>query len=346
MTEIDEGNENINEEINNEEDSDDVDNLLSKVTELYIKKTVDGDFKENFYSRPTVRKLANDTYNQAEKTDKLALEEYKKRSLFNEKIIYKEHDIDEVARLQGNILNTFYVPVRKKKGKALKYLKKSGDNGDKNSQTYIYQTFYNITLSTTLHKNDFVNLMRLSMDRDLPLRTIIRDAITQYVSDSIIYNKMREEAIKSYAHSEVLSEIEKALIKRIELKNILWRPRYGKKGEDLKKSFEDIEKQVNKEVGAPDDLEDYEKEEKEKMVERIKNKDLWKPKYKKVPPALKTSKNKNNDEELEKDLDKGSTIDINTIKTIGVLPEELGIEVDDNIESDLNNAPTEEEMKA
>ena len=209
----------------------------------------------------------------------------------------------------------------------------------------VEQVYRKIKIELGLVEEDWARIYRMIKLRREKIKDYILTAIMTYTQELEIYERAKRKEIARCAEAEVRTQIEAEIEKVLVIKKTIWQPRFGKKDEQAgPKTPNDVLADINKERG----IEDSDKEEKEKLLERLRKKSIWKPKYTKKPPAILSKVDKSPDEELEEEVDRlagtdNSNVDdnfIESIKTEGVLPEEKGIPQD----AGAGDAPTQEEM--
>jgi len=193
-------------------------------------------------------------------------------------------------------------------------------------------------------KSDWDVIYKMIKLRRETIRDYMITAIVAYTKQQLLFNRITNESIVEHAREDVRRQIEDEIEKKLIVKKSLWEPKYGKSPET--KTRELVNEKIKKELKLNDNLDAEEKEDKDKLLERLKKNRLWKPRYGKKPPAITSKVDKSEDESLEEDVDRMNnpqSIDDNfmeTITTVGVMPEEKGIEP---APADPD-APTQEEM--
>jgi hypothetical protein len=216
----------------------------------------------------------------------------------------------------------------------------------------IEQVYEKIKIVTSFHQADWDKVIRMIKLRRETIKAYFVTAVLRYTRELELIDKIKKEQIEHYAKEEVRLQVEAELEKHLMLKKALWEPRFGKKEDSTgPKTPADVIADIDKELGIAEGLDEFDQEQKDKLVDRLKKKSLWKPRYTKKPPAISSKVDKSPDEDLEEEVDRLNNKDnskveednfVESIKTEGVLPEEKGITQD----TGADDAPTQEEMTA
>jgi hypothetical protein len=176
-----------------------------------------------------------------------------------------------------------------------------------------------------------------------PIKEYMAMAIMQFVRDQELLERIRKQSLIDLGREEVRIQMEAEIEKKLMVKKAIWEPRFGKKSKN--KTPSEIIESIDKTIGLEKDSDVETQEEKDKLVERLKKKSLWQPRYSKKPPAITTKPNDAEDAALEEEVDRMNNPDdtfLESIKTEGVMPEEKGVAVAQDAGTD--DAPTQEEM--
>lgn len=219
----------------------------------------------------------------------------------------------------------------------------------------IEQVYEKFTIKLSLHEADWKRMYNMIRSRREKIKDYFQTAAIRYTQELEMIDKIRKEQIIHYTQEDVRLQVEAELEKKIMLKKALWEPRFGRRSEkEGPKTPMDVISDLDKELGTRENLDEVDREEKDKMVDRLKKKSLWQPRYTKKPKALPKGVGVPIDEELEAEVDRLSNTDNSndsnteeenfaaSIKTEGVLPQEKGMPED----TGADDAPTQEEMAA